>query len=348
MKNETCPVLSFLQDPDKLRDLVERDPFQSTREMSITLGTTHTTIENLLLSIFLDIISSIFLSCEQLKGTFQHIMAPITILKKTDYSFPESLLADAPEWFIDIISVRVTNVHAPHIRSEEIPGIDRIFLGKRDHERWFHCAYNKDKTPLENLQSQFYDGDDYGISLHWIEHIFKLTHEDFEVAKAVMKWDILYRVLIQRLHVIVSQRNILLDILDIIPLNNLKFDLHWFTTRGAFDFVKDLIWEVTASDTILKSAALEIPLLTGESSHTYRKLDLADFLNGLDPLGVDGEVEHNRDNVDHSMDSKDLDTDSIASNGLELDDEKEPQHQEEEEDDEEVQEVGEKENKEHI
>ncbi|PIC12898.1 hypothetical protein B9Z55_028134 [Caenorhabditis nigoni] len=304
-------------------------------------------------------------------------MAPITILKKTDYSFPESLvrfsmfspiqqvlqLADAPEWFIDIISVRVTNVHAPHIRSEEIPGIDRIFLGKRDHERWFHCAYNKDKTPLENLQSQFYDGDDYGISLHWIEHIFKLTHEDFEVAKAVMKWDILYRVLIQRLH----------------------FDLHWFTTRGAFDFVKDLIWEVTASDTILKSAALEIPLLTGESSHTYRKvseiqrmlllhfdghirkhdsnpgililrfeklciltLDLADFLNGLDPLGVDGEVEHNRDNVDHSMDSKDLDTDSIASNGLELDDEKEPQHQEEEEDDEEVQEVGEKENKEHM
>ncbi|CAO4384607.1 unnamed protein product [Caenorhabditis nigoni] len=204
-------------------------------------------------------------------------------------------LADAPEWFIGIISVRVTNVHAPHIRSKEIPGIDRIFLGKRDHERWFHCVYNKDKTPLENLQSQFYHGDDYGISLHWIENILKMTYEDFEVAKAVMKWDILYRVLIQNLHTIrnqhkalknenevrshgkridavVRQRNIPLDILDIIPLNNLKFDLHWFTTRGAFDFVNDLIWEVTASDTILKPAALEIPLLTGHSSHTDRKV----------------------------------------------------------------------------
>ncbi|CAO4385916.1 unnamed protein product [Caenorhabditis nigoni] len=49
MKNKTCPGKPVLQDSDQLRDLVERDPFQSTREMSITLATTHTTIENGLL-----------------------------------------------------------------------------------------------------------------------------------------------------------------------------------------------------------------------------------------------------------------------------------------------------------
>ncbi|PIC29366.1 hypothetical protein B9Z55_020967 [Caenorhabditis nigoni] len=207
----------------------------------------------------------------------------------------ENLLADAPEWFIDIISVRVTNVHAPHIRPEEIPEIDKILLGKRDHDQWFHDVYNEDKTPLENLQSQFYDGDDYGISFHRIEHIFELTFEDFEVAKAMLKWDIFYRVLIQHLHntrnqhkalknevevqsygkridAVVRQRNISLDILDIIPLGDLKFDLHWFTANGAIDFVKKLVWEVTASDTILKTAALEIPLLTGHGSHTDRKV----------------------------------------------------------------------------
>ncbi|CAO4381206.1 unnamed protein product [Caenorhabditis nigoni] len=332
-------------------------------------------------------------------------MAPITILKKTEYTLPESLLADAPEWFIDIISVRVTNVHAPYIHANEITEMDQIFLGKRDHERWFQYSYSKDKTPLENLQSQFYDGDDYGISLHQIEHIFKLSTEDFEVAKAILKWDILYRVLIQSLHntrnqhkalknevevqrygkridAVVRQRNISLEILDIIPLTDLKFDLHWFTANGAIDFVKNLVWEVTASDTILKSAALEIPLLTGHCSHTdqqshllqmssrrpfaelneysipdlerriivaalHNELDLAEFLNELEPLADDGEVEHNRGDVDDNMDFIDSDSNSTASNDMELERD-EGEQQLEVEEDVEDQEEAEKENGEPI
>ncbi|ULT91724.1 hypothetical protein L3Y34_009403 [Caenorhabditis briggsae] len=240
----------------------------------------------------------------------------------TDHNPEENRLqlADAPEWFIDIANVRVTNVHVPHIRSNEIQGLDQILQSKSD-----------------------------------------------------------------------------------------PFDLHWFTTSGAIVFVKDLIWEVTASDTILKSAALEIPLLTGHGSHTDRKvseiqrmllihldgrirtpelnlemlilffakkrismsnrrpfselneyslpdlerriiiavlhneLDLAEFLNAVDPLR--GEVDHNRDDVDNTMNSNSSDTDSIASDSLELELD-EGEQQQREENDREDQEVAEKENKE--
>ncbi|CAO4381858.1 unnamed protein product [Caenorhabditis nigoni] len=51
MKDETCTGKPVLQGSDKLRDLVKRDLYQSTREMSNALVTTHTTIGNGLLKL---------------------------------------------------------------------------------------------------------------------------------------------------------------------------------------------------------------------------------------------------------------------------------------------------------
>ncbi|CAR98803.1 Protein CBG27266 [Caenorhabditis briggsae] len=75
----------------------------------------------------------------------------------------------------------------------------------------------------------------------------------------------------------------------------------------------------------------------------HNELDLAEFLNAVDPLRR--EVDHNRDDVDNTMNSNSSDTDSIASDSLELELD-EGEQQQREENDREDQEVAEKENKE--
>ncbi|PIC13539.1 hypothetical protein B9Z55_027657 [Caenorhabditis nigoni] len=62
----------------------------------------------------------------------------------------------------------------------------------------------------------------------------------------------------RRINAVLRQRNIPLDTLENVPLGNLKFGLHWFTTSGLIDFLKGCVWEVNASKTILKSPILEI------------------------------------------------------------------------------------------
>ncbi|PIC13698.1 hypothetical protein B9Z55_027563 [Caenorhabditis nigoni] len=63
----------------------------------------------------------------------------------------------------------------------------------------------------------------------------------------------------------------------------------------------------------------------------YNELDIAAFLNGLDPLVDNEEVDHNSGDDEDTMDSNELNADATVSGNLELEqNEGEQQYQEEE------------------
>ncbi|EFO95115.1 hypothetical protein CRE_09063 [Caenorhabditis remanei] len=128
---------------------------------------------------------------------------------------------------------------------------------------------------LQSLQDKYRQNGKYGISNYWIAHNFLLNEVSFLRTTAYLEEDKIRRDTIRCLHnsesdvsQIVRQRNISLDDLFNIPVEHLKFDLHWFTCMKALEYVKEIVEKMNSGSPHLYHRSVDIQLLTGVGNHS--------------------------------------------------------------------------------
>ncbi|EFP10736.1 hypothetical protein CRE_02556 [Caenorhabditis remanei] len=127
---------------------------------------------------------------------------------------------------------------------------------------------------LQSLQDKYRQNGKYGISNYWIAHNFLLNEGSFLRTTAYLEEDKIRRDTIRCLHnsksdvsQIVRQRNISLDDLFNIPVEHLKFDLHWFSCMKALEYVKEIVEKMNSGSPHLYRS-VDIQLLTGLGNHS--------------------------------------------------------------------------------